>query len=316
MGMLLPTQELIAEVLNLVAVGRYCIASAYAVCFYDWITSLDQEVAFIYPARWSAVKCAYLFCRYYPLFIAPFHFWGLIGNHERHVCEQYYHALYACTIPTMLSSQIILMLRTYAFTGRKRTVLVALSISFFSLVGISIWVMSKELTLTALFLVEERSGCFATSDQPVLGVVREVGAYHLGAICLLSAVFDCLNMLIVIRHCIRQRGTLGPLGQTFLKQGILVYAVMTALNALTIGTYFTSDLLHQGIGSWFAYILPSALTCRLVLMLRREASPTETKLHDQYSNMINEALEMMESHPERTTDGFLPFSSTDSQTQL
>jgi hypothetical protein len=111
--------------------------------------------------------------------------------------------------------------------------------------------------------------------------------------------------------------------------------------------------LHQGIGSWFAYILPSALVIWLsllttfalliilslvrhvacmcdplfkfltgsnlfarVLMLRREASPTETKLHDQYSNMINEALEMMESHPERTTDGFLPFSSTDSQTQL
>lgn len=51
-------------------------------------------------------------------------------------------------------------------------------------------------------------------------------------------------------------------------------------------------------------------------MLRQKASPTETKLHDQYSNMVNEALEMMEPHPERTTESSLPFSSTDSHAQF
>jgi hypothetical protein len=45
------------------------------------------------------VKCAYLFCRYYPLAIAPFHFWGFMGDHEKRVCESYYPALYYCTIP-------------------------------------------------------------------------------------------------------------------------------------------------------------------------------------------------------------------------
>jgi len=311
MGRLVPSQQLLAEALQSVVVGRNCIVSAYAICFYDWITSLDQEVALIHSARWNAVKCAYLFCRYYPLAIAPFHIWGLIGNHERDVCESYYHALYACTIPTMLCSQIILMLRTYAFTGRNKTILAALLINFFSLAGVAIWVMSKELSLTGLFIIEESSACFATSNQPVVDVVRTVGAYHLGAISLLSAIFDCLNMILVIWHCVRQRGNLGPLGQSFLRQGIVVYAVVTALNALTIGTYFTSDILHQGIGSWFAYILPSALTCRLVLMLRQKASPTETKLHDQYSNMINEALEMVESHGGDISEDFLPYSSHD-----
>jgi hypothetical protein len=165
--------------------------------------------------------------------------------------------------------------------------------------------------VSALFLVEERDGCFATSDQPTVGVVRAVGAYHLGMISLLSAIFDCLNMFLMIWHCIRQRGTLGPLGQTVLRQVSLVYAIMTALNALTIGTYFTSDLLHQGVGSWFAYILPSALTCRLVLMLRRKASPTETKLHNQYSHIVNEAIEMIESHHEGTSEDFIPSSSAD-----
>ena len=43
-------------------------------------------------------------------------------------------------------SPVILMLRTYAFTGRKRAVLAALLTSFFTLVGVAIWVMSKKLS--------------------------------------------------------------------------------------------------------------------------------------------------------------------------
>ncbi|KAH8998630.1 hypothetical protein EDB92DRAFT_1836252 [Lactarius akahatsu] len=316
MGQLSPMLQLIASTLNAVAVGRYSIAcacvplllskltnqgSSLAACTFRLRDSasrqLDEEVAFVsvclhIPCFMECCKGAYLFCRYWPLVVAPFHLWGFIGNHERHVCETHYHALYACTVPTICYSHwcpsVILMLRTYAFTGRRRTILVVLSISFFSLVGVAIWVISTQLTLTALFMIEERSACFATSNQPDFHVVRPVGAYHLG-------------------HCFQQRGTFGPLGQSFLKQGILVYLIMTALNALTIGTYFSSNLLHQGIGSWFAYILPSTLV--IVLMLRRKASPTETQLHVQYSHMVDEALEMVESHPE-TSEGFMPSSST------
>ena len=61
------------------------------------------------------------------------------------------------------------------------------------------------------------------------------------------------------QHCVRERGTLGPLGQSFLKQGrswsaqcfigasflfcsghsgLLVYVIMTTLNTLTIGIFF------------------------------------------------------------------------------
>ena len=42
-------------------------------------------------------------------------------------------------------SSVILMLRTYAFSGRKKAVLALLSIAFFGLVGVIIWVISKEL---------------------------------------------------------------------------------------------------------------------------------------------------------------------------
>jgi hypothetical protein len=281
---------------------------------------LDQEVDLIYPAPWNVVKCAYLFCRYYPMVIAPFHFWGFLGDHEQSVCEPYYHALYACTIPTTLSAQFILMLRTYAFSGRKKTVLFALSITLLTLVGVLIWVVSEHLALPLLFIIE-RTGCFAISDLPTfdlasvanngqgVGAIQIPLAYHMGMVSILSTFFDCLNMLVVIQHCF-QRGTLGPLGQSFLKQGILVYVVMTGLNALSIVTFLSSYLVDEGWGSsiWLAYILPSALSCRLVLMLRRKASPTETELRVEHSHMVNEALEMvdMEWPSEKTSESTIP----------
>jgi hypothetical protein len=38
------------------------------------------------------------------------------------------------------------MLHAYAFSGKKKWVVVALSIKFLGLVGVIIWVMSRELT--------------------------------------------------------------------------------------------------------------------------------------------------------------------------
>ncbi|KAF8273616.1 hypothetical protein EI94DRAFT_1715438 [Lactarius quietus] len=316
------TLQLLASGLNSIVLARYSLMDV--VCFYDWIISLDQEVALIYPAPWNVVKCAYLFCRYYPMAIAP-------STSGQQVCEPYYHALYACTIPTTLSAQFILMLRTYAFSGRKKSVLAVLSITLLVLVGVIIWVMSEHLALPLLFVIE-RTGCFAISDLPtfdlvpaanqaqVVGAVQVPLAYHMG---ILSTFFDCLNMFIVVLHCI-QRGTLGPLGQSFLKQGTLVYVVMTALNALTIVTFLSSYLVEEGLGSsvWLAYILPSALVIIFlspasVLTLRQKASPTATELRVVHSHMVNEALEMvdMEWRSEKTSEGFVPATSTDSRAQ-
>ncbi|KAN0124617.1 hypothetical protein V8E53_015746 [Lactarius tabidus] len=133
-------------------------------------------------------------------------------------------------MPTALSAQLILMLRTYAFSGRKKIVLGILSATFFGLVGIIIWVISKELTLSPISVVFNRTSCFAISDQPTrvvlaAGTTQESEGsvpgtlFHMGLISIFSASFDGLNMFLVIWQCIRDRGILGPLGQSFLKQG-------------------------------------------------------------------------------------------------
>ncbi|KAI9430213.1 hypothetical protein H4582DRAFT_2103944 [Lactarius indigo] len=327
----LPALQLLASSLSLLAIGRYTLACEYTVCFYDWAISLEEEVAFVFSAPWNTVKAAYLFSRYYPLAVAPFHFWGFLGDHEQHVCESYYHALSLCTIPTIFSAQFILMLRTYAFSGRKKKILAILSTILFGLTGFMIWVSCKQLILSPLFLAVERSACFGISDPPSINVVQAASeilgisvvqvpfSYHLGLIFVLSALFDGFNLFVMLWHCYRDRHTLGSLAQSILKQGIFLYIVMTVLNTLTIGTFFSSQILHEAkaIGPWFAYVLPSPLSCRLVLMLRRKASPTETQLRNQYSHVVNEALEMLavESHLGETLEDTTLSVSNDAHAQ-
>ncbi|KAH8978118.1 hypothetical protein EDB86DRAFT_980923 [Lactarius hatsudake] len=315
--------------LKTVAVWRYSMIAAYVICFYDWVISLDQEVALIYPAPWNAVKAAYIFCRYYPMAIAPFHLWGLVGNHEQRVCESYYHVLFACAMPTILSAQFILMLRTYAFSGRKTQVLVVLSITYLGLVGVIIWVLSTEISLVPVFFFTKSNGCFALSDEPNIRVLAAGVAqgnrvplpiaYHMGLISVLMTFFDFLNMLVVLWHWVRGRDTFGPLGKSFLKQGVLVYVVMTAMNALAICSFLSLYLVHQGLNdsSMFTFIMPSALACRLVLMLRQKASPTDTKLRLEHSRMVDNVLEMiaMEQCPEEISEGFTLSISTDTGAQ-
>ncbi|KAH9022318.1 hypothetical protein EDB85DRAFT_2278195 [Lactarius pseudohatsudake] len=272
--------------------SRWCIliiSLLDVVCFYDWLISLDQEVALIYPAPWNGVKAAYLFCRYYPMAIAPFHLWGSVGNHEQHVCESYYHALFACSMPTLLSAQFILMLRTYAFSGRKTRVLVALSITYLGLAGVIIWVLSKGLSLAPLFFFTKRNACLAISDEPnIAGLVASTLrgkilpapiAHHVGMISELAAFFDCLNILVVLWVDDNHR--------------MLVYVIMIALNALAICAFLR------------------------VLMLRQKASPTETKLRLEYSHMVDDALEMiaMDRCPEEISEGFTLSISTDAGAQ-
>ncbi|KAH9057513.1 hypothetical protein EDB87DRAFT_1631177 [Lactarius vividus] len=328
---------------------RHCMIDA--VCFYDWLISLDQEVALIYSAPWNGVKAAYLFCRYYPMAIAPFHLWGLVGNHEQRVCESYYHLLFACAMPTLLItlvsvvSLVILMLRTYAFSGRKARILVVLSISYLCLAGVIIWVLSHELTLAPLFFFTKRNACLGVSDEPDItaltaSVVKGVRvpipiAYRVGVV---ATVFDCLNILLVLWHWFRGRGTLGPLGKSFLKQGKslfastlsgVIYFVCSDRSQPTESRH-SSYLVFHGLGasSLFSYILPSALVIRFLstchvhfvdylLVLRQKASPTETKLRLEHSHMVDNALEMIavERCPEEISEGFTLSISTDAEAQ-
>ena len=110
----------------------------------------------------------------------------------------------------------------------------------------------------------------------------------------------------------------GDLYQTILKHGFLYYLATCTLNIVTMGFYFScvpSDFLSEvisltppyqsdrsqrtlnGIASWFAWILPSMLSCSLLLALRHVSSPTHTEFMHRVNAAVDEALEMVGPAP-------------------
>ena len=103
----------------------------------------------------------------------------------------------------LISSSVIMMLRTYAFSGKKKWVLAVLSITLLSLVGVIIWVskklsclcrcdllyqrvslISNGITVSVLYLLVDRTGCFGL-DSPTLTATGSILSkkpigYHMG----------------------------------------------------------------------------------------------------------------------------------------
>lgn len=51
------------------------------------------------PHRWTAVKGAYLVCRYYPIIVFPFQLWAWLGDHTYGVCSNALTPLYVTLLP-------------------------------------------------------------------------------------------------------------------------------------------------------------------------------------------------------------------------
>ncbi|KAA1469931.1 hypothetical protein DENSPDRAFT_835624 [Dentipellis sp. KUC8613] len=270
-------------------VGRYSILACYTLIVYDWLISISDEYTLIHQARWTWVKAAYLWCRYYPLLVFPFHIWGWVVDHDGETCADIVHPLYATLIPLQLSAQVVLMLRAYAFAGRDSRILYGLCFGLAALLGVDIYVWGFDVQLVStLFSVLGQSGCFATTD-----ISASQGAIHISLTFLTAFAYDLLTMSIVIIHCFRIRSTQGSLGASFLTQGVLVFMSMTTLNIFSAAMYLSSNKTFNGIGSYFALLLPDVLACRLVLMLRRRVSPTESVRQRECSQLVRDALELL-----------------------
>ncbi|THH15857.1 hypothetical protein EW146_g4702 [Bondarzewia mesenterica] len=226
--------------MNAVDACRYSVFAVYTVSVYDWLISLEEEVELIHQARWTSVKVAYLFCRYYPLLLSPLHIWGWMYDHDFSICKRVITPLYICLIPLQISAQVVLMLRAYAFTGRRLAILVLLYVGLAAVLAVEIWVFTANLT--QLFDLIGSSGCFPTTDVGNLSLklktAPKYGAVHLGLVFLVSFCFDLFSMSIIMIHCLWNRSTQGSLGRTFLKQGLAVFVAMSVLNIFSAGMYF------------------------------------------------------------------------------
>ncbi|KIJ66648.1 hypothetical protein HYDPIDRAFT_26084 [Hydnomerulius pinastri MD-312] len=102
------------------------------------------EIAFILQAKWGKVKLLYLLCRYLPfVLLALDSFQVLQPTLPMSKCETYYELNSWLEGITLVSSECMFILRTYAIWERNRRVLLILMCSFFAFLIPVIFIMTK-----------------------------------------------------------------------------------------------------------------------------------------------------------------------------
>ncbi|KZV63487.1 hypothetical protein PENSPDRAFT_757921 [Peniophora sp. CONT] len=304
-GAVIPTGLTPEELLYAASLGlqsivntRYMLVAAVVLAVYEWLLNLGWELQLIHRSRWTLVKAAYLFSRYYTLFVlSPYLLWIVVADHSLVTCEKHFRAPYLLMLPSIISAQMILMLRTYAFANQRRWVLWTLAVSLIGVIVGTIVIVLKYLELvTVVFdLFGGKSGCFASTN------LTEHFSFDMALIFVLIFCFDALNIAIIVGHVLKDRNMRGDLYQTVLQHGFFYYIATCTVNIISTASYFAPERTLNGFASWFAWVLPSMLSCSLVLALRHVSSPTQTDFMFRVDAAVDDALEMMDAVPSVAT---------------
>jgi len=198
----------------------------------------------------------------------------------------------------LLSAQGVVLLRAYAFTGRKYSILVLLSTLFVVMSVAEIWLFGTRFVMVdGLYILLGHSGCFANDETAEIGdIYLGATATPAGLVFLGSFIMDVIMMLIVIAHTLRIQSTQGSLGKLFIAQGLGTFAFMSTLHLFSAIIYLRSDRQYDGIGLPLT-LVSDVLACRLILALRRQVAPTTSQLSMLQSRLVREALAHLEAEP-------------------
>ncbi|KAJ7218181.1 hypothetical protein C8J57DRAFT_1395271 [Mycena rebaudengoi] len=97
--------------MRLQAVKVRSVTASTMLLFFDYCLTLDLEISLIWPSRWSLTKILYLLTRY------PRIFRRAAGH-----CAQLNTGITAGNVFGLMIAEAILVLRTYALSGRNRNV--------------------------------------------------------------------------------------------------------------------------------------------------------------------------------------------------
>ncbi|KAF7289448.1 hypothetical protein HMN09_01338700 [Mycena chlorophos] len=275
----------ITAALNSVFTARYAVLAVYSLALCEWLDCLPTEVDVIYPSRWTSIKITYFLCRYYQLVIWPLVLFAYVPNHGADLCHSLTRIVTAVLLPLQLFAPAVMIMRAYAFAGRHKPTLMLLLVLYLALIGLDVWFFCFDVpTLPdSAFAALHGTGCFpfytTRSDSIRLTVV-------MGA----SSLMDGLSLSIIIGYCLRIRTTRGTLGRTFIRQGLEAFVLMLIIHALALGTYFSPQTHHSGLGLPWALTCSNLVACRLILDLRRKALPTETEIGRRHSELVNNDL--------------------------
>ncbi|KAF8140785.1 hypothetical protein K438DRAFT_1879334 [Mycena galopus ATCC 62051] len=251
---------------------NYAQVSSVAILVFDYALTFNLEVSLIWGSKWSLPKVLFLISRYSPVFDVPL---ALYTNRTTYiqipvtitpaVSVQNVYFRKGGTAFGISGAQAILIVRTYALSGRRRSV---------GIIFTSIWAVGLSATIVlVVFFV--RSTVYTPSPfQGIPGCYQaESGTTDLVIIFIMVFVTETMIMAYTLYLGItKYRDVRTPLVVTLYRDGITYYVCLCVVSFWNVfmlldGRVFPKEALAQVLNT-FLRVMHSVLSTRVLLHIR------------------------------------------------
>jgi len=246
--------------------------SALSLMCYEKAITFDTEVEILRTPRWGLVTVLYLFTRYYPLVMQITNHFLILNMQSKypvpmHMCRTWWIYQTIVGHTTMISVELILMLRVHALYNRSFRIGFILSLALLG--EIIVICICGRRTLT---IVNFDAVCAVAGKIPRDAIYLAAGPVFTQTVIL---------ALTALKHlfAIRQGWGRTPLVSLMVRDGALVFVVISTLLALTLIFVVTQDTLTQILFFLFVSVVP-ALGCRLIANMQQLATHRVTHADD------------------------------------
>ncbi|KAJ7662119.1 hypothetical protein DFH06DRAFT_365779 [Mycena polygramma] len=232
------------------------------ILLFDYILTLDAEISFMWSSKWSLARVLFFLTRYSPVFDVPVEmYYSMVSNLESEYCSQLHAAASWGTLFGMAVSEAILILRTYALSGRKRGVLISFT---------TVWAAGviASMILLEFFL---RSATYGPPPSPVIpGCFLNGGtAIFAGIPFVLVLLNDTVIMAYTLSLGIQNyRHTRNPVILALYRDGFMYYMLLCIISAINVATLLKAPMPIAQLFNTFLRVLHSVLSTRILLHAR------------------------------------------------
>ncbi|KAJ7745770.1 hypothetical protein B0H16DRAFT_973865 [Mycena metata] len=244
------------------AAVRYMHFVNLTIFVFDYCLTLNEEKTLMWSSRWSISKILFFCTRYSPAFDVPVLLYSsLASNLSFERCSQLQEVTSWGTLFGMAAAEAILILRTYALSGRNRGVLV-----FFS----ALWTMGviAAIVVTQLFLESaaygappspQIPGCFLTKGNAIFPSIG------FGVVLLFDTSIMAYTLWIWLST---YRCSSNKLVVTLYRDGFTYYMLICIISSLNVATLLNAPVPTNQLFNTFLRVVHSILSARILLHAR------------------------------------------------
>ncbi|KAK9898074.1 hypothetical protein P389DRAFT_210424 [Cystobasidium minutum MCA 4210] len=248
----------------------WTFAITLAVALRDWLSSLPAEYDRIWRREKTFVTFLYIGSRYYSLAVMTWLLWMYLpAVHTWSYCQRWYRWSCGLTVPIEMFAGAILLVRTWAFSGRKLYYLLLFVALYLTMIIYMLVVTAKALELVPWFEVGQTRGRCVTAGFSGNQLATGFWVAPLGFTIILTGVTLFESIKIRQRMPASKRS---PLFRVFIRDGVMYLAVITATNTANVAFFAQGDASLKGAATAFQFLFASLMSCRLVLSLRDSES--------------------------------------------